>query len=71
MELNKDNMKKIMGLILFAAAVVLAVIKFDVLYAYSGQVLGMLYPFLLGGAIAFVINLPMRFYERSFSKVAG
>ena len=64
MELNKDNMKKIMGLILFAAAVVLAVIKFDVLYAYSGQVLGMLYPFLLGGAIAFVINLPMRFYER-------
>lgn len=64
MELNKDNVKKIMGIILFAAVVVLAVIKFDVLYAYSGQVLGMLYPFLLGGAIAFVINLPMRFYER-------
>lgn len=64
MELNKDNMKRMMGIILFAAVVVLAVIKFDVLYAYSGQVLGMLYPFLLGGAIAFVINLPMRFYER-------
>ncbi len=64
MELNKDNIKKILGIIVFTAAVVLVVIKFDVLYAYLGQVLGMLYPFLLGGAIAFVINLPMRFYER-------
>lgn len=64
MELNKDTIKKVMGLICFAAVVVLAVIKFDVLYAYFWNVAGILYPFLLGGAIAFVINLPMRFYEK-------
>lgn len=64
MELSKDNIKKIMGMICFAAVAVLAVIKFDVLYAYFWNVVGILYPFLLGGAIAFVINLPMRFYEK-------
>lgn len=63
MELNKDNIKKILGIICFAAVVALAVIKFDVLYVYFWDILGILYPFLLGGAIAFVINLPMRFYE--------
>lgn len=64
MELNKDNIKKIMGIICFAAVVVLAVIKIDVLCTWAWNVVGILYPFLLGGAIAFVINLPMRFYER-------
>lgn len=64
MNLNGKNIKKIRGLILFTALLILALMKFDLLCAAAVFVLGIIRPFLAGGMIAFVINLPMRFYER-------
>lgn len=63
MNLNRKNIRKIRGLILFTAVVVLALMKFDVLCGGIVFVVGIIRPFLVGGMIAFVINLPMRFYE--------
>lgn len=63
MDLNKDNMKKMRGIILFAGAVVLALIKFDLLWQTAGFLWGILTPFLVGGMMAFVANLPMTFFE--------
>ena len=64
MELGKGNMKKIKGLILFAGIVVLVLIKFDMLVSALKLFLQMLSPFIVGGAMAFILNLPMRFYEK-------
>ena len=63
MNLNRKNIKKIHGLILFTAAVILVLMKFDLLCTAAAFVVGIVRPFLLGGMIAFVINLPMRFFE--------
>ena len=63
MNLEKRNIKKIKNLILFAGAVVLVLIKFDVLWGVLGFVWEIIQPFLVGGMIAIVINLPMAFIE--------
>ncbi len=64
MNLNQKNMRKIKGLILFTAVVILALMKFDLLCMAGVFVLGILKPFLVGGMIAFVIHIPMGFYEK-------
>ena len=64
MDLGKGNMKKIRGLILFAGIVVLVLIKFDLLVSALKLFLQMLSPFLMGGAMAFILDLPMKFYEK-------
>lgn len=63
MELSKETMKRIGTLILFAAAVLTAVIHIDAVVQFIAFVLGVLSPFLIGSAIAFVLNLPMKFIE--------
>ncbi len=63
MDFNQNNMKKIKELILFTAIVILALIKFDFLWTSAAFILKVIKPFLIGGMIAFVINIPMRFIE--------
>lgn len=63
MNLNQKNIRKIRGLILFAAAVILALMKFDLLCEAAVFIANILKPFIVGGMIAFVINIPMRFFE--------
>lgn len=64
MDLGRKNLKKIRGLILFTGVVILALIKFDVICQAFLFLLSIARPFILGGVIAFVLNLPMRFYEK-------
>lgn len=64
MNLNRGNIRKIRGLVLFTAVVILALLKFDLLWMTVIFCLGILRPFIVGGMIAYVINLPMRFYEK-------
>ncbi|MDY3985319.1 AI-2E family transporter [Dysosmobacter sp.] len=64
MDLNTSNIKKIKGLILFAAAVCLVVMNFEVVL--EGGILGLeiIKPFAVGAAIAFVLNIPMSAVEK-------
>ncbi len=64
MELNKENMKKIRWLIAFSVLLYLGVQNLDVVLKYVKIVWGLLLPFVLGGAMAFVLNVPMAFIER-------
>jgi len=64
MDLGRKNLKKIRGLILFTAVVILALIKFDGICQAFLFLLSIARPFILGAVIAFVLNLPMRFYEK-------
>lgn len=63
MNLSSKNVKRIRGLILFAGVVVLALMKFDLLCQACVFVIEIVKPFVLGAVIAFIINLPMKFYE--------
>ena len=64
MDLNKMNIKKIRELIAFTALLVVALWKFDVVIHVIKELWGIVFPFALGGAIAFVINVPMSFLEQ-------
>lgn len=63
MDLTQDTVKKIRGLIVFAVAAVVAGINYRSVLLVFMRFVGMLAPFLLGAAIAFVLNVPMRWIE--------
>lgn len=63
MNQNRRSNKEIMLLIAFTAAVCLCVLNFGSLVGMGKNFIGMLKPFIIGAAIAFVVNLPMKFIE--------
>jgi len=63
-ELNKENMRKIRWLIAFAVLLYLGIQNLAVVLKYVKLLWGLLLPFVLGGAMAFVLNVPMSFIER-------
>lgn len=70
MNLTKQDIKKIRGLILFTAAVCLGVIYINTIIGILVQTLHIFMPFLIGGCIAFLLNIPMRALEcHLFSKI--
>lgn len=60
---EKQKVKMVRGLILFTGLVCLGVIYIKDVCAVAMLALGILSPFVMGGAVAFVLNLPMRFIE--------
>lgn len=64
MDLSKENMKRIMQLIVFTVLLIAGLFHMDVVIAGLRVILGILSPFLIGAGIAFVLNLPMRFIEK-------
>lgn len=63
MDLNKENMKKIRGLILFTIFVLVALQNYRLLFKGIQFLGNVIFPFVLGGAIAFILNVPMHFIE--------
>ncbi|RHQ54541.1 AI-2E family transporter [Firmicutes bacterium AF25-13AC] len=57
-------MKKIRELIVFTALLVVALWKFDVVLGVLKTIWDIIFPFVLGGAIAFLTNVPMSFLEK-------
>ena len=68
MNLDKENIKKIRGLILFTAVLIAAFWQYKAVLSTVGIVLSIIFPFLLGGAIAFILNVPMSFIEKKLFK---
>ena len=69
MQLDKDTIRKLQGLIVFTLVILVGLLKFNVVLDAAGFVLHILFPFLLGGAIAFVLSVPMnRIDKRLFGK---
>lgn len=63
MELNDNTMKKIRWLIVYTVAVVVAGWNYRSVFALGLKLFGFLSPFLLGGVMAFILNVPMRRIE--------
>ncbi|MBQ9122692.1 MAG: AI-2E family transporter [Lachnospiraceae bacterium] len=66
MGFDKVKMRQIRGLLIFAAALVLLVIYSGTVWGGIEMFVGILTPFLVGGAIAFVLNLPMSWVEKKW-----
>lgn len=72
-ELNKENMKKVIGIIAFALLLHAGLNNLEDVIKTIGILFGflrLLSPFLLGGCIAFILNVPMRFIENKLLKKA-
>ena len=68
MELNKKTVKRIQGLVLFTVLVFFIVQNHTMIidWFYTGIKLAM--PFIIGGCIAFILNVPMRAIEKNVFK---
>lgn len=63
MDLNKETLKKIRGLILFTIFVLVALWNFELVFVGIQFLWRVILPFVIGGVIAFIVNIPMTFLE--------
>jgi predicted PurR-regulated permease PerM len=63
MEVSGKTMKRVMLLIAFAVLLLVGVQRLDVVLGALGYVWGIVSPLFAGAALAFVLNVPMRFLE--------
>lgn len=66
MDLNKENLKKIRGLILFTILVLVILWNYELVFDGISFLGNVIFPFVLGGVIAFIVNIPMNFFEEKF-----
>lgn len=66
--MTKGMFKSIMMLMVFAAVLVLVLTKLDVVISVIKSVFSVLAPFILGFAIAYIVNIPFNFfYSKAFA----
>lgn len=63
MDWSQETLRKIRGLIVFTILIMVGLWNFDKVLEIVGVIWGLVFPFVLGGAIAFIINVPMSFIE--------
>lgn len=68
MELNKQNIKKILGIIVFTVALLTAFQHFSVVIAIISKILSVIAPVIIGVCIALILNVPMRALEKNIFK---
>ena len=64
MELTKDNIKKIIGIIAFGIGFYWLLNNLDGVGSFVDRLFGLLFPFILGGVMAFILNIPMMKIEK-------
>ena len=65
MNFSKENIKQIRSLIAFTLLLLIGLWKYEVVLDILGFVCGIISPFILGGAIAFILNVPMNFIQKN------
>lgn len=63
MNFDDKSIKQLRQLILFTIVILIALWNYSIIFEWIGFAFGIVFPFLLGGAIAFVLNVPMNFLE--------
>lgn len=71
MELSRGTMKKLLALVAFGVVLYTALEHLEAAMAALRFVWGVLAPFLVGGALAFILNVPMSFLERKLFPAPG
>ena len=63
-ELNNKNVKKILLIITYAAVLIFALFNIK----FLGYIINLLKPFIIGFAIAFILNIPLSKFESFWKK---
>ncbi len=63
MNLERSNTKKILLIITFTVLLFVGIQRLDIILATIHYIIRLIMPFIIGGCLAFIINLPMRFIE--------
>ena len=63
MKLDRENMRKLKELILFTIIILIALWNYRILFEWIEVAFRIILPFILGGGIAFILNIPMSFLE--------
>ena len=69
MEQDKKDIKKWFKIISFALIGLLIVNNFHIVTGFVGKFFDIISPFVVGAALAFILNIPMKFFESKFSKI--
>lgn len=69
MDLNKQNVKKILGIITFTLVLLGLLLNLEAVKTQLMFLWGIIFPFALGGAIAFILNIPMTAIERQAKRM--
>lgn len=64
----KEENKQILKIVIIGMLVYWLLNNLSIITNIFGNILNILSPFILGGVIAFILNIPMNFFERKFSK---
>ncbi len=70
MKLSREDMRNIRKLMVFAAILTFVLIYIQRILSGAAFVLGIFMPFIVGALIAFILNIPMSFFERLYVKLA-
>ncbi|HHZ06058.1 MAG TPA: AI-2E family transporter [Clostridiales bacterium] len=69
--MSKVGTKRLILLMILAAVLFVAAQNFDVILRIIGLIINVITPIILGACIAFIINVPMSFFERTFKGKLG
>ena len=70
MKLSREDMRNIRKLMVFAAILTFVLIYIQRILSGAAFVLGIFMPFIVGALIAFILNIPMSFFERLYVRLA-
>lgn len=68
MGFDKEKLRQTRRMILFIAAILLALKYSETVFGAIGVLIGIMKPFIYGGVIAFILNIPLRFIENKLLK---
>lgn len=68
MELNKENVKKIIKIVAFGVVLYWGLQNIAIFGGILGSITKIIFPFILGSCIAFVLNIPMTMIEKRWFK---
>lgn len=67
--MEKKEIKKWLPLIIASIIVYWGINNLNVIGSFISKIMQIIFPFVLGGALAFILNIPMSFFERKLSKI--
>ena len=68
MNINQYSLKKILLIITFTMTLLAIVLNLNAVLTYLTMLLSILQPFIIGGCIAFILNIPVRFFDKILKK---
>ena len=65
MKEDKKEIRKWLTIILIAIVGYWAINNLSTLGNFIGKIISIIFPFILGGSLAFILNIPMTFFEKN------